>query len=231
MDWSDRSLQLRNGRAETAFSVTPARLRLTSIKANLMGGDLAGDVDVTNWQNSLESPGAIRPRAIGRTAAGSMQRGSAHLQVARFPLAPVLVILSTNRIPLDRLNLASNSSGTVEMLWVGSVRDAETRLNLSLAPPPQTQPSEVPLHGQVEGVYRGAHDELDISTLHLATNASDITAAGGLSGASALHFTVTSHNVKEWAPLLEALYGSPYLPFVIHGWASLTGTASGHVPR
>jgi len=229
VDWSDRKLQLRNGRAETAFSVTPARLRLTSIKANLMGGDLAGDVDVTNWQNSLESSSAARPRPLGRMAPGSMQRGSAHFQVARFPLAPVLTILSTDRIPLDRLNLAVNSSGTVELLWVGSVRDAETRLNLSLAPPPQTLPSQVPLRGQVEGVYRGSHDELDLSALHLATNASDITAAGSLSAASSLHFTATSHNVREWAPLLEALYGSPNLPFVVHGWASLTGTASGRV--
>ena len=229
IDWADRSIQLRNGRADTAFSVTPSRLRLSSIKANLMGGDLSGDVDVTNWQNSLESPSATRSRALARTPAGSVQRGSAHFQVARFPLAPVLSALSTERVPLDRLNLSSNSSGTVEMLWVGSVRAAETRLNLSFAPPSQALPSEVPLHGQVEGIYRGSHDELDLSALHLATNASDITAAGSLSGASSLHFTASSHNVREWAPLLQALYGSPNLPFVVHGWASLTGTASGRV--
>src|SRR5208282_2612482 len=49
---------------------------------------------------------------------------------------------------------------------------------------------------------------------------------------SSLRFSFTSHNLKEWSPLLEAAYsssnsGSRDLPFTVHGWASLTGNASG----
>ena len=230
VDWSTNKLLLHNGRAQTAFSITPARLRLSSIKANLMGGDLLGDVDVTNWQNSLEaSPESARRHLIGRVAPGSLQRGSLHLQVAGFPLTPALGVLSSQSLPLDSLNFVANASGTVDLLWVGSIRDAETRVKLALSPPQHQEPAEIPLHGPVEAVYRGSRDELDVSTLHLATNASEITASGSLSATSSMRFTLTSHNVKEWTPLIEAVYGSPRLLFTVHGWASLTGNATGRV--
>ena len=66
-----------------------------------------------------------------------------------------------------------------------------------------------------------------MSQLHLTTPGSEITATGNLSANSALGFSFTSHNLKEWAPLIEAAYGSRDLPFAVHGWASLTGNASG----
>jgi translocation and assembly module TamB len=109
---------------------------------------------------------------------------------------------------------------------VGSIRDAETRLNLSIAPPLKPAPGEVPVHGQINGIYRGSRNELDVSQLHLTTPASEITAAGN-PATSALRFSFTSHNLREWTPLLEGAYGSRDLPFAVHGWASLNGSASG----
>jgi translocation and assembly module TamB len=230
VDWSSATVAMRNGRAEAAFSLTPVRLRLSAIKANLMGGNLFGDVDVTNWQNSLEpSPKPARGHVIGRIAVASLQRGSVHLQVAGFPMAPALDTLSGKSLPLDRLNLAGNASGTVEMLWVGSIRDAETRMKINLSPPSHVEPVQVAVRGEVEGVYRGSRDELDISALRLATNGSEMTASGSLAASSSMHFTLTSHNVKEWTPFLEAAYGASPLPFAVHGWVNWTGTATGHV--
>lgn len=230
VDWSAPKIRVHNGRAETMFSISPTRLRLSSMKANLMGGDLLGDVDVTNWQTPLESsPSRGRNRSIGQISPTSFQRGSVHLQVAGFPLYPALNTLSSPSLPLDRLVFAGNASGTVDMLWVGSIRDAETRVKIGLAPPQHPEAAEIPVNGQVEGVYRGSRDEVEISALHLTTNASEITAAGSLSATSSMHFTLTSHNVNEWMPLIEAAYGSSKLPFTIHGWASVTGSATGHV--
>ena len=53
IEWSNGKLLMRNGRFSAGFSVTPDRFRVSSIKANLFGGDLVGDADVTNWQSSL----------------------------------------------------------------------------------------------------------------------------------------------------------------------------------
>ena len=53
IEWSNGKVSMRNGRITAGFSVTPDRFHLSSIKANMLGGDLLGDADVTNWQSSL----------------------------------------------------------------------------------------------------------------------------------------------------------------------------------
>ena len=244
IEWSNGKLSMRNGRISAGYSVTPDRFRVSSINANLLGGDLRGEADVTNWQSSLQSslqsspqgplqsplePASTRAQrhVIGRVVPGSLQRGSVHLQLAGFPLLPALELLSSKKLPLDRLALAGNASGNVEMLWVGTIRDAETRLNLGVAPPLNPAPGEIPARGQIDGIYRGSRDELEVRQLNLTTPGSEITATGNLAATSALRFSFTSHNLKEWTPLLEAAYGSPNLPFTVHGWTSLTGNTSG----
>jgi translocation and assembly module TamB len=228
IEWSNDKLSTKNSRINAGFSVTPQRFHIFSIKAYLLGGDLLGDADVTNWQNSLEpSPPPGKRHVIGRVSPASLQRGTVHLQLANFPLLPGLELLSSKKLPLDRLDLSGGASGNVEMLWVGSIRDAETRLNLGIAPPQQPVPNAIPVSGRVEGIYRGSRDDLDVSQLHLTTPGSEITAAGDLAATSSLRFSLTSHSMREWASLLEGAYGSPNLPFIVHGWVSLTGTATG----
>ncbi len=234
IDWSNGKLSTQNGRIAAGFSVTPDRFRVSSIKANLFDGDLQGDAEVTNWQSSIQNPpepsSAPKHRhVVGRISPGSLQRGSVRLQLASFPLLPAMEMLSSAKLPLDRLDLSGRASGHVEMLWVGSIRDAETRLDLGIVPPLNPAPNEVPVRGQLDGVYRASSGELEVSQLHLATPGSEITASGALAAASSssLRFSLTTHSVREWTPLLEAAYGSRDLPFAVHGWANLSGNASG----
>src|SRR5208282_5424177 len=237
IEWSNRKVSMNNGRIHAGFAVTPDRFHVFAIKASLFGGDLQGDADVTNWQSSLQSAvepsTASKPRhVVGRVAPGSLQRGAVRLQLAGFPLPPAMQILSSKSLPLDQLALSGNASGNVDMLWVGSIRDAETRMKLGIVPASKTSPSEIPVRGQIDGVYRASRDELEISALHLTTPGSELTATGNLAGTSALRLSFTSHNLREWTPLLEAAYassnyGSSKLPFAVHGWANFTGTASG----
>jgi translocation and assembly module TamB len=242
IEWSSPKLSMKNGRVSAGFSVTPDRFRVSSIKANLLGGELNGEADVTNWQSPLQSslqssalpaPSAGRRHVIGKIPAGSLQRGSVHLQLTGFPLLPAVGFLSSADLPLDRLNLSGSASGNVEMLWVGSVRDAETRLNLAISPPPAPAPGSLPVRGQINGIYRGSRDEAEVSQLRLTTPGSDINASGVLSASSSssssLQFSITSRNLKEWTPLLEAEYGSTQLPFTVHGWTTISGNASGRL--
>lgn len=234
LEWTNGKLAMRNGRINAGYSITPERFRVSSIKAYLLGGDLAGDIDVTNWQSSFQnplepSPAPAHRHVVGRIPSGSLQRGSIRLQVGGFPLLPGLQILSSKSLPLDRLGLFGSASGNVEMLWVGSIREAETRMNLAIVPPRETASALIPVRGQVDGIYRGSRDELELSQLHLSTPGSEVTATGNLSATSSLRFSFTSHNLREWRPLLEAGYGSQDLPFAVHGWASLAGNASGEL--
>ena len=228
IEWSNGRVLLRNGRISASFSVTPDRLRVSSIKANLFGGDVRGDADVTNWKDSAEPSPVRRQRAAGgRVAAESLQRGSVRLQLAGFPLLPATEMLSSVKLPLDRLALAGSASGNVETVWVGSIRDADVRLKLGIVPSQKLAAGETPVTGQIDGVYRGSRDELELTQFHLSTPGSEITATGNLAAASSLRFAFTTHNLKEWSPLLEAAYRSQQLPFAVHGWASFNGNASG----
>jgi len=230
VDWANRNVRMQNGRLAAAFTVTPLKLHVSSIRASLLGGDLQGDVDVANWQSSLEpvSP-AARGRVIGRVPTGSLQRGSVRLQLTGFPVAPAAAWISSKKFPLDRLNLAGAASGEINMLWVGSIRDAETGIKLNVVPPAQPAAGQVALRGQMDGVYRGSRDELEVSQLHLLTPASEITASGNLASSSSLKLSFLSHNVREWNPLLQAAFGSPDLPFTVHGWANFNGNVSGRL--
>ncbi|HUB03284.1 MAG TPA: translocation/assembly module TamB domain-containing protein [Terriglobales bacterium] len=230
IEWIDEKLELRDARLDTAFSVTPLRLRLSSLKANVFGGDLAGDVDVTNWQSSLEpAPQAGRHHVIGKISPSALQRGSVRLQIFGLPISPVLRFLNSKSLPVGRLNFAGDSSGSVDLLWVGSIRDAEMRMKIDLVTPRRPSPSDIPLKGQIEAVYRGSRDELEVHNLRLSSNGSEITASGTLAATSSMRFTLKSYNLKEWQPLIEAAYGSSTLPFIVHGWASVSGDATGRV--
>ena len=260
IEWSNRKVSMRNGRIAAGFSLTPDRFRLSAIKANLLGGDLQGDAEVVNWQSSIPSlhvnphengsPSTSR-RRITTSAQASQQRGSVRLQLAGFPLLPAMQFLSSKKLPLDQLNLAGSTSGNVEMQWKGSFDEAEVHLKLGVVPPQKSVPGEIPVLGQIDAVYRGARDELEMSEFHLTTPGSEVTATGTLaanlspsaaassSSSSSLRFSITSHNLKEWTPLLEAAYasssagrpnqGSPALPVAVHGWAKLAGNASGRL--
>jgi translocation and assembly module TamB len=243
VEWSNPKVSMRNGRINAGYSLTPERLHLSAIKANLLGGDLHGDADVVNWQTSLvtslkssvensverslEPTPAKRRHKVAKVPLETLQHGTVHLQLSGFPLLPALQLLSSKKLPLDRLNLNGSASGTVDMVWVGSIKEAETHLGLGIVPPSRPVAGEIPVLGQIFGVYRGSRDELEMSQLHLTTPSSEISANGNLAATSSLRFTVTSHNLREWTPLLEAAYGSPNLPFTVHGWASLSGSASG----
>ena len=255
LEWSNGKVSMRNGRATAGFSLTQDRLQFSSIKGNLLGGEVQGEVEITNWQNSLPTPlqastqnpasnaeqkgesSSAKRRASARLAAAALQRGSVRLQLSGFPLLPALQVLSSKSLPLDQLALAGSTSGNVDMQWIGSFNDADTRLKLGIVPPAKVVTGEIPVLGQIDGVYHGSRDELEMTQLHLTTPGSEITAAGNLAATSSLRFTLTSHNLKEWNPLLQAAYKSanpaaansatPNLPFAVHGWAQLSGNANG----
>jgi translocation and assembly module TamB len=237
IEWENRKLLTRNGRFAAGFSITPQRLQVSGIKASLFGGDLSGDAEVINWRNSSElarlssraASTVAGRRAAGRTQSNTPQHGSLHLQLAGFPIFPAMKILSSKKMPLEALNLSANASGAVELVWTGALRNAESRMNLTLTPNAKMAEGEMPLHGQVDFVYRAASNELDVKDLHLSTPASELSASGALTANSAARFSFTSHNLREWWPWIQAAYGSRDLPFSIRGWVTLNGTATGGV--
>ena len=228
--WSNGQLKTQSGRLGGTFSLTPQRIHISSIKASLLGGELQGEVDIANWQSSLEPAAVQSPRhVVGRVSTINPQRGVVRLQLSGFPLAPAIGVVSAHKVPLDRLNLSGATSGKVEVLWVGSIHDAESVVSLTISPPQQPVPGQLPVRAQIVATYRASRDELQVDVFRLNTPASEINASGALSGSSSLKVTAVSHDLKEWRPLLQAAYGSGSLPFTIHGWANFNGTLTGRI--
>ncbi len=229
LDWASHNVNLQNGRLSAAYAITPQRLRVSAIRASLMGGELRGEVDVSNWQKQPPSPPSApaQRRTLGRVSTESLQRGAVRLQMTSFPITPAFAFLSSRDLPLDHLNFTGAVSGDVNMLWIGSIEDAETKFALNIAPPSQPVPGQVALRGQMDGIYRGSGEELELNQLHLTTPASDITASGKLAASTSLKLTFDSHDLREWKPLLQAAFNSQQLPFAVHGFATFNGTATG----
>jgi translocation and assembly module TamB len=227
-DWLDSRMKLQNSKVSANYSVTPQRLRLTSLKMNGLGGELAGDVDVVNWQTSLAPDTGRHRRVLGRIPAGSLQRGSVRIQLNGFSLSPLIQTLSSKKLPLDQLRMVGSVNGAIEMLWVGSIRDAETRMNLTIAAPAKTTPSDLPVRAEVSGVYQGSRDELQLDRFKWNTPASELNAQGNLASTSSLRLSASSHNLTEWNPLLRAAFGQN-LPFTVSGWINFNGNASGRI--
>jgi len=227
-DWLDNRMKLQSGRLTANYSVTPQHLHLSSLKISGLGGEVAGDVDVTNWQTSLGTDSGRQHPVIGRIPAGSLQRGSVRLHLAGLSLPALIQMFSSKKLPLDQLRMVGVASGSVEMLWVGSIKDAETRMDLAVSPPVRTLPLELPVRAEVRGIYRGSRDELQLDQFKWNTPSSELTAQGNLATTSALRFSASSHNLTEWEPLLKTVFGQK-LPFTVSGWANLNGNASGQL--
>jgi len=230
LDVSDKTLDVRSARASSDFTITPLRLRLSSLKAAVLGGELQGDVDVTNWQTSLEPSLSARKRPlIGRISPGSLQRGAIHVRVSNFPIGPALQEVSSKRLRIDGVRLAANAIGAVEMLWVGSIGDAETKLDLVFKARGRSLPGELASSGEMRGIYRGSRDELALDRFHLITPASEVTAQGELSSTSLLRISFSSRNLNEWQALLHTAWGPEPLPFAVNGPVNFNGAASGRL--
>ena len=229
LEWSEGPLKSQNGRLTAKYSLTPRRLQISSLKAALFAGELQGGVDIVNWQTPPSlAPIRGRPRT-GQVSAAAPQRGTLRLQLSGLSITPAVAALSTRKVPLSRLNLIGSVSGTVDMTWVGTVRDADARGNLTLSAPERAQSGLLPVRGLAAGVYRGSRDELTLDRFQIRTRSSEIEGSGSLSATSSLRISFNSHDLNEWKPLLEAAYGSEHLPFAVHGWGKFQGTASGRL--
>jgi translocation and assembly module TamB len=107
LDWRDASVTLRGLAATGQFSLSPQRLALSQIEAKLLGGYVNGEAEITDWRSSLENP----PTKTRRKAAE--QKGSARFRFKDVSAQEAMVVVSTPSRPLDKMNLAGVSSGSV----------------------------------------------------------------------------------------------------------------------
>src|SRR4029077_20961173 len=216
-------LTLRDATLSSDFSISERQIKLSRAQGRLLGGSVTGDAEVTNW---LVPPhGAKETKQKEKKT--EEQRGILRVHVKDVSAGAIAAAFSTKQNPLDRLNLAGTTDGTVEARWTGSLSREDTEFGLTLAPPANPQPRQLPLTATVRGIYRASADELELTQLDAHTHAAQIHANGKLAAASFLHLSASTSNLDELEPFIVAVHGPTHLPVILHGSARFTGFASG----
>ncbi len=225
LQYNDDPVNLRDAAVDANYSVTPQRLTVSQINGRVLGGSVAGDVDVVNW---LTSP-VVRSTKAVKGLRPEEQKGSVRLRFKDFSTAVIASVFSTRARPFNRLNLAGLASGTVEGRWIGKPQNIEPVFALDLTPPSRLGNGQLPLSGRARGSYRPGPGELAISELALSTRATQIRASGTLSSTASLRLGVTTTDLSEWQNALALLGHPERLPVILHGHATFNGSASGKV--
>jgi translocation and assembly module TamB len=156
-----------------------------------------------------------------------VETGMVHLRLRDVSARALAAALNTAAHPVGSFRPAGSATGTLDARWKGSPRDAEMVFTFNLNPPLRSAPGEVPVTASIQGTYRGAREELELSRLNASTPASRVQASGTLSASSALRLSIVTTNLDELRPIIAALHGPADMPFSVHGSATFNGVVSG----
>ena len=242
--WQDDQFSLRKASAATDYSVTDQQIKLSKLQGKLLGGSVAGDAQLENWLRSIPLLPAAKVKKGGEnlpviTAARppakkgekvrlpGVQTGAVHLRVRDVSAAETATALDVPAHPLGHFHPAGLATGTVDVTWKGSSKNADFAFALDVVPTAHPAPRELPVTAHMQGTYRGESDTLELSQLNVSTPASRIQASGALSDSSTVHLAISTSNLEEWRPLVAIAGGPTNVPFRVNGNATFNGVAGG----
>lgn len=219
-EWRDPDLALRAVNGSLQFNVAPKQLKLSAIRAKIFGGEIRGDAEVANWQNSTP--------VDKRVNAADQQKGTLRLKINNLSMRDLASSFRALR-PLQQVELAGLVSGSIDTQWRGSMRNAESELALDVVPPAQPSAGQLPLRAQARAIYRQGVEEIVVSEFNASTRATQLRASGTLSRRAALKVSLDSDNIAEWDRILTTLGFQQRNAVAMHGSASFNGTATGRL--
>jgi len=220
-DWHDESLTVPAASFSSHYQMNGLRISLSGLAGKLLGGEVSGDAEVVNWLSAAPREKKLREKAANE------QKGTIHLRVKDLSAQEIATAISSSARPLMHMNLAGLTSGTVETHWKGTAREAESEIALDVTAPKQVSRGQLPIEAHGHAIYRNARGELEVSEFNVATRATQVHASGTMSSSAASRFTVSTSDLHEWEPVLQALGYQERLPVTIRGRATFNGTASG----
>ncbi|HKD79870.1 MAG TPA: translocation/assembly module TamB domain-containing protein [Candidatus Angelobacter sp.] len=216
LEWRDATVHLTGIDANSPYALTPEKIVLPRLVARAFGGNVQGDLQITNWN---------APTA-GRKA--PLQTGTARLHLSGVEIRKVSEAVSTPRLRLDKVDLAGKIFGDVNSSWSGSPQRAVTNLKLEVNPPANPSAREVPVTAQLQATYHGDIRTLDVAGLTLATRAIRVSATGELGSDKAqARVSLNATDLHELQPALDALAPGTRIPVVLEGRSSFNGAIFG----
>jgi translocation and assembly module TamB len=222
LDWRTDSLKFRADGVSTHYSLDPQRLALSAISVKVLGGDVNGDAEISNWLQPTAPSKDRKPRA-------GEQKGIVRLRMKGLSAQQMVTALSSTARPFQGMNLAGLGSGTLETRWRGSPHNAETEITMEVVPLAQVSAQQLPLNARGHAIYRSATSELEVSEFNANTRSSQVRASGTLSTRAAMKLTVSTSDLGEWERALISLGYQQHGLVDMRGRASFTGFASGRI--
>ncbi len=214
--WRIPDLSLRNAKLSAQYSIDRDNFSLSKIQGRVFDGSVAGDASVANWR------GQKAPKSRN-----SDPTGTARFKLSGLSISELAESVSTQRRPLNRIGLAGSGSGTLDLRWKGTVRNADVQVAMDVAAPPPGSPGRLPLNARARLTYYGSREELEVSDFTASTSSTHMRASGALAVRSNLKLSVSTSNLGDVEPVMIAFGGPSKLPVKVHGTASFEGFASG----
>jgi translocation and assembly module TamB len=216
LEWRDARVHLTGVDGNSPYALTPEKIVLPRLSAHAFGGNVQGDLQITNWN----AP------ASGRK--GPQQSGATKLHLSGVNIRKVAEAVSTAGLRLDKVELAGNVSGDINSSWIGSPEKAVSSFKLEVNPPANPAAKEVPVTAQLQATYHGDLRTLDVAGLTLATRAIRVSATGGLGSDKAqARVSLNATDLHELQPALDALAPGTRIPVSLEGRSSFNGAIFG----
>jgi len=217
LDLRDKTLATRDVSASGNYFIDPQKIQISKVEGKLLYGTFSSDAEVSGWQTAQRRP---------RNSKGEQQRGVVKIRVKGISLSEALATLGPPFHPMNRLRFAGNLSGSSEIKWTGSIRNAQASFTAAVERPAKLLPGQVPLSGSADGTYNALTVELQLHSLQAFTPATQVRASGALTASSTLRLSFASTDFGEWRPVISEMFPTG-VPFNIEGRASFNGSASG----
>lgn len=209
------AIRLANIDLAADYAFDPHDLTFTHIVGRVFGGIARGDISIENWLVTSDS-------------GAPQQTGTAHLRVDNMPAGTAANAFSTKKIDLSKLNLAGTVQGTVNARWRGSPMRTVAVLSLSVVPPENPQPGQLPITADIKGTYDAGAEQLRMDPLNVTTHDIRINATGVLgSSRDQLHLTLAANDLTKLQPILEMVNEQDSTAGQLEGKLNFVGTVSG----
>lgn len=217
--WKTADFNIKNASAGGDFIVDPKRIELLHMGGHLLRGGFTLEADINDWRTTQKRGGKSVP----------LQRGKVKIKATDIAITELLACLGPRYRPVKDLRLAGDVSGTAEIGWRESWRNAEISSTFTAARPLHESYGELPITADGAAHYELRSNILELSDFTASTRATQMRASGSLNTSAALRFSFATTNIGEWRPIISEIVPQG-LPIAIRGKAAFTGTLSGSLP-
>ncbi len=220
-DVSSRELLVRTPQLNTAirnlaahYQVANGNAELRDLRANLLGGEITGQVTVRDL--SGKAP------------------GTATLDLHNISLADAKSLANT--ATLKQIAVRGDVNGALNVTWTGALENlvarADATVNSTVAPlQAGAAPQSIPLNGVIHAIYNGTSKTIALNKSYIRTPQTTLDLDGNLSNHSALKVNLQANNLAELESIANVFQtpkpGQPApTPLGLSGKLSFNGTVS-----